>query len=274
MPKRTATMAEETLRLRLRMHALMEGGMSEADALVEILPTDSNRRRKFNRWKDKGLFPPTATELAEPSVPDTASIPHPHAPEPIRAVLDTATVPHEETLGLTDAAESELPEQAAQGAVGNTGVIPHQTSPGGHDTAKIPQRNDPGARKVAEKQLTEPSEPVAVSDTAGIPLTLSPQDFGILRRIIDESKAADVPAFAALPRQIPEISPPKGPGTSLRLRPDFLDAAMKRAAELYPDQRLTITRLLNWLLMSFAGIETDPELREASPQARDEGEGT
>jgi hypothetical protein len=50
--------ADETLQLRMMMHGLMATGLSESEALLRILPNDKDRRRKLNRWKSQGLWPP------------------------------------------------------------------------------------------------------------------------------------------------------------------------------------------------------------------------
>lgn len=146
------------------------------------------------------------------------------------------------------------------------------------DTAPVPHQEQPRLPQVEEKRHTGTVIPLAVQHTATIPFELSPEDFLILRHMIDERKAQRVTVWTTLPQVIPDFKPPKGSGTSIRLRQDFLEAAMKRAGELWPDQRVTVTRLLNWLLMFFAGIETDPELADAPVQTEllpgNEEEGT
>lgn len=65
MPKSTELMAEETKDIRKQLHYLIKGGLTESEALGQVLPKDKNRRRKLDRWKDRGIFPLPAEELAE-----------------------------------------------------------------------------------------------------------------------------------------------------------------------------------------------------------------
>lgn len=161
----------------------------------------------------------------------------------------------------------------------DTAPIPQPTTQADvQDTAPVPQREQPRPPQGEEKRHGDIIIPLAVHHTATIPFELSPEDFLILRHMIEERKAQRVTVWTTLPQVIPDFKPPKGSGTSIRLRQDFLDAAMKRAGELWPAQRVTVTRLLNWLLMFFAGIEADPELAEAPVQTEllpgNEAEGT
>jgi hypothetical protein len=51
------TFAEQTKEQRFKLAALVESGLTEDQALTQLLPNDSNRRRKFNTWKKQGLWP-------------------------------------------------------------------------------------------------------------------------------------------------------------------------------------------------------------------------
>lgn len=169
-----------------------------------------------------------------------------------------------------------------QTAVHNTANIPQPqeetTDDAVQDTAPVPHEEQPRLPRAEIRRSDGIVIPLAVPHTANIPFDLSPEDFFILRAMIDERKAQRLHVWTKLPSAIPDFKPPKGSGTSIRLRQDFLEAAMKRAEELWPDQRVNQTRLLNWLLMFFAGIEADPELSEAPVQGEllpgNEGEGT
>lgn len=146
------------------------------------------------------------------------------------------------------------------------------------DTAPVPQPEQPRPPQVEGKRHGDIVIPFEVRHAATIPLELSLEDFRVLQDMIAERKAQRLHVWTKLPAVIPDFKPPKGSGTSIRLRQDFLEAAMKRAEELWPDQRVTVTRLLNWLLMFFAGIDADPELAEAPVQTEllpgNEAEGT
>lgn len=161
----------------------------------------------------------------------------------------------------------------------DTAEIPQPTTQAEvQDTAPVPQPEQPRPPQVEGKRHGDIVIPFAVRHTATIPLELSPEDFRVLQDMIAERKAQRLHVWTKLPAVIPDFKPPKGSGTSIRLRQDFLEAAMKRAEELWPDQRVTVTRLLNWLLMFFAGIDADPELAEAPVQTEllpgNEAEGT
>jgi len=173
---------------------------------------------------------------------------------------------------------AQIPQQEHQehtNEVRGAANIPQQTDV--QDTAPVPQAEQPRQPQTVDRRPT-----VAISPdlryTATIPLELPPEDFAILRDMIAERKAQHLHVWTKLPPVIPDFKPPKGSGTSLRLRQDFLEAALRRAGELWPDQRVTTTRLLNWLLMWFAGIEADPELAADPVQGEllpgNAGEGT
>jgi hypothetical protein len=56
--KTTEQLAEETLKIRLEVHRRMvEGNLSENEALRQVLPTDRNRTKKLRLWRKKGLWP-------------------------------------------------------------------------------------------------------------------------------------------------------------------------------------------------------------------------
>jgi len=160
-----------------------------------------------------------------------------------------------------------------------TARIPHQRPPEAvSDTAPVRQPDEETRPRLVEERRPDGAIPHAVRYTAQIPLELAPEDWTILRDMIAERKSQRLSVWTKLPPVIPDFKPPKGSGTSLRLRQDFLESALRRAGELWPDQRVTVTRLLNWLLMWFAGIEADPSLAEAPVQgellAGDEAEAT
>jgi hypothetical protein len=59
-------LAEKTRVDRFRMKVLMElKGLEESKALGKILPKDSNRTRKLDVWKEKGLWPVSDSEIQE-----------------------------------------------------------------------------------------------------------------------------------------------------------------------------------------------------------------
>jgi hypothetical protein len=162
----------------------------------------------------------------------------------------------------------------------------------GHDTAQRPQQSQRaavqdtapvphGERVQTPQPRLDASIPSAGYDTAQRPQPFTADEIASLKAIIAEKNAPKSPQLdlgAKLPRVIPEIKPPKGSGTSLRLRKEFLDDALERARKLWPDQNINQTRFLNWLLMWFAGIEKDPELAEVPVQGEllsgNEPEGT
>jgi hypothetical protein len=58
------------------------------------------------------------------------------------------------------------------------------------------------------------------------------------------------------PDHCPSFKVPTG-STSLRLRRDFIEAAEERAKELWPEERISRTQLLNFLLWWFAKQESE-----------------
>ncbi len=145
-----------------------------------------------------------------------------------------------------------IPQSHRTNDLPQTAGIPHRAP---HQEVGDTARQERGAMlRQRESQGLDEGLP-----TAEIP-QCDPDDLRTPRQIINEQKAGSGIRTWNVPTRIPEIVSPKGPGTSLRLRPDFMAAAMEKAKEVFPGQRVTQTRLLNWLLMNFAEFDTDPEL--------------
>jgi len=125
MPISKELLAERSRSLRLEVHRLMEGGVSEAEALKTALPQDTNRSRKMRTWKNSGLFPVPAEELEEISSnnssaggallePPPEDTPHPEPTLtvlPETALLEGDATEPEETERMEEPYESE-PEQS------------------------------------------------------------------------------------------------------------------------------------------------------------------
>jgi len=71
-------MAAETKTIRLRLWELVQTGLSEGEALAQVLPilrddrgrrVNTNRKRDFHRWKAAGLFPPPEAETVDQARP-------------------------------------------------------------------------------------------------------------------------------------------------------------------------------------------------------------
>ncbi|MFC1836647.1 hypothetical protein ACFL2Q_18300 [Thermodesulfobacteriota bacterium] len=63
--KSVETIAKETSEIRLKMHELVQSGVKEKQALLEVLPKDSNRARRLALWRSKGLWPVRSQELEQ-----------------------------------------------------------------------------------------------------------------------------------------------------------------------------------------------------------------
>ena len=104
MPISKELLAEQSRDIRLEMHKLMEGGLSEREALKRALPDDSNRSRRLKTWKNKGLFPVPADELADFGGSTSTTVLEPPQeeplPEPPKSALPETTVFGELPLSL------------------------------------------------------------------------------------------------------------------------------------------------------------------------------
>jgi hypothetical protein len=88
------TQAKESLKLRLKLQQLVDSGLSERDALVKLLPKDTNRRRLLKGWKNKGLFPIPDSERADDSTTvntTSTTAAKSTSPPPQTALPDTPT---------------------------------------------------------------------------------------------------------------------------------------------------------------------------------------
>ena len=118
MAKSTETIAKETRKVRFRLHALVQGGMTLQEALVKILPTDSNRSKKLKTWQRMGLYPVNSEELRifgnQTETPRTSTLPV-STSSPIGVLVETTSqpVPPEEPIsemgGTCTSEEAETP---------------------------------------------------------------------------------------------------------------------------------------------------------------------
>lgn len=64
------SLARKTLEIRLKVHELVSGGMSESQAMIKVLPDDKNRSRRMKGWIQNGLWPISEHELTQMNTPD------------------------------------------------------------------------------------------------------------------------------------------------------------------------------------------------------------
>lgn len=65
MAESLESLAKRTRKERCLLHLLTIEGGNEREALLKVMPEDSNRSRKLKIWRDKGLFPVPEEELQE-----------------------------------------------------------------------------------------------------------------------------------------------------------------------------------------------------------------
>lgn len=246
MPKRTKTVANETRSVRFRIHALVQAGMKEREALLTAMPDDTNRSRKLQYWKDKGIYPVPAEELQK------YSSQVPESEEPRTSILPEPTSPQ------------------VGGIVGHTRLlVPEEVI----DSEVVPVRTSESLESPIESQVAESPPLVATtmqttSSVLGGLVDSNPEEFTtMLEKLLALHRAGRIPELTeqASPKALPSM-----PKLSAKPLSIYCNENLRKMAEIKAQNDPNLPAGTNWnrssltsyLLWEYLGFPSREEIED------------